>query len=591
MLQRFLKIFECCINYAVQDGDTPLQIKRKRVLMGSHIIAAIVLFPSTARVGTYEKHFAALANGFSSVVCVLIFFYLCVLKLQPTDFFIQLICCAHCIPLLITDLVTSLTLGSPRWPIVVLLTDVLLVCETKPSTSVAVVCFCCFWLVLNAGERIFRFGMYNFEWGVPSQETRRDLLCNCETLPCGTTVLYSVTSLGSQLMVLVIDFMCTRGFAYTVLEEKKRILASIDTANHIATSLSKFDLELASELLALAEIPEELKSSFERILANLKSYRPYLPQSCFANESEREIEIESSKSEDSLHISEASGGGISSTISALSTGNAKVPVIGRQFVVTTASIIIINIRNSYDVLQRSQKLFKSLIDDMVSVCSSIITKNKGTLDLFLGDRIYANFGATRNHSSHPMSSVEASQNIIRSSDTILSSYQEGTTSVLSLNIGMASGKLVCGDLGSENIRRYSFIGRMTHLVGVVERAGCQMNVPMLCEQGLYLNVKEMIEICVFHQTIIHDGITLVLYEVIPTTESSKPEEWMYQLESRGVGKWDNFNKIATALLLGRQANIADIVVDKQNNSDNGRVERLRSFFDVGVPEPLTITSR
>ena len=591
MLQCFLKICERCINYAVQDGDTPLQIKRKRVLMGSHIIAAMLLFPSAASaVDDYEKHFTGLGNGFSSFVCLVVFFYLCVFKLQPTDFFIQLMCCAHCIPILMIDLVTSLTLRSPRWPIYVLLTDVLLVCETKPSTSVAVVCVCSVWLVVSSVELTFRFGMYNLEWGVPSQETRRDLLCNCETLPCGTTIFYAVTTLGSQMLVLVIDFMCTRGFAYTVLEEKKRILASIDTANHIATSLSKFDLELASELLALAEIPEELKSSFERILANLKSYRPYLPQSCFANEGEREIEIESSKSEDSLHISEASRS-ISSTISVLSTGNAKVPVIGRQFVVTTASIIIINIRNSYDVLQRSQKLFKSLIDDMISVCSSIITKNKGTLDLFLGDRIYANFGATRNHSSHPMSSVEASQNIIRSSDTILSSYQEGTTSVLSLNIGMASGKLVCGDLGSENIRRYSFIGRMTHLVGVVERAGCQMNVPMLCEQGLYLNVKEMIEICVFHQTIIHDGITLVLYEVIPTTKSSKPEEWMYQLESRGVGKWDNFNKIATALLLGRQANIADIVVNKQNNCDNGRVEILRSFFDVGVPEPLTITSR
>ena len=590
MLKCFLKIFECCINYAVQDGDTPLQIKRKRVLIGSHIITAMLLFPATISSlnSNHEKHFSGIATGCSSVVSLVIFFYLCVLKLQPTDFFIQLMCCAHCVPLLMTDLVVSLTLGSPHWPIYVLLTDILLVCETTPSTSVAVVCFCCVWLVLNAVERTLRFGMYNLEWGVSSQESRRDLLCNCETLPCGTTIFYAATTLGSQLMVLVIDFMCTRGFAYTVLEEKKRILASIDTANHIATSLSKFDLELASELLALAEIPEELKSSFERILANLKSYRPYLPQSCFANESESESESESAHS---LRISEASGsGGISSSLSALSTENAKVPVIGRQFVVTTASIIIINIKNSYDVLEQSQKLFKSLIDDMVSVCSSIITKNKGTLDLFLGDRIYANFGATRNHSSHPMSSVEASQNIIRSSDTILSSYQEGTTSVLSLNIGMASGKLVCGDLGSENIRRYSFIGRMTHLVGVVERAGCQMNVPMLCEQGLYLNVKEMIEICVFHQTIIHDGITLVLYEVIPTTENSNPEEWMYELESRGVGKWDNFNKIATALLLGREANIADIV-DKQNNSDNGRVEILRSFFDVGVPEPLTITSR
>ena len=555
--------------------------------MGSHIIAAIVLFPTTLGIVKIEGFFAGLATGFSSVVCIAVFFYLCVLKLQPTESFMQLMCCAHCVPLLMTDLVASLTLRSPHWPLFVLLTDILLVCETKPSTSVAVVCFCSFWLVVNAVERTSRFGMYNFEWGVASQESRRQDICNCETLPCARTVFQAVATLGSQLMVLVIDFMCTRGFAYTVLEEKKRILASIDTANHIATSLSKFDLELASELLALAEIPEELKSSFERILANLKSYRPYLPQSCFANESELEGDRESVHS---LHISEASRG-ISSSLSARASENAKVPVIGRQFVVTTASIIIINIKNSYDVLEQSQKLFKSLIDDMVSVCSSIITKHGGTLDLFLGDRIYANFGATRNHSSHPMSSVEASQNIIRSSDTILSSYQEGTTSVLSLNIGMASGKLVCGDLGSENIRRYSFIGRMTHLVGVVERAGCQMNVPMLCEQGLYLNVKEMIEICVFHQTIIHDGITLVLYEVIPTTENSNPEEWMYELESRGVGKWDNFNKIATALLLGGEANIADIVVDEQNNSDSIRVEKLRYFFDVGVPEPLTITSR
>ena len=432
--------------------------------------------------------------------------------------------------------------------------------------------------MIRTSERVFRYGLHDFSWGVPEEATRRDSLCGCETMPCSVPFAEGVGDLGSEIAVFVLDFLCTRGFALSVLEEKRRILASIDTANHIAKSLSRFDLEMASELLDEAVIPDELKLSFELILANLKSYRPYLPQSCFP-EAEPEVE----ESQHSVTY------GMTETTNTVSSWESKPTNLRKPFSEMSVSLLVANVRNSLVVLQHSQKSFMDLISDLVSTSFTIICQNRGTLDLFLGDRIFANFGATRVHSGNALSCVEAAKGIAKSSEGILIPYQVEGGNLLSIDIGMGSGRLHCGDLGSDTMIRYSFIGKLAHLVSVVERAACKMNITMLCEVGLYRQVRESIEICVHLQTILHLDTIHLLYEVIEGIheEEAFPEEWMYQLESRGVGKWDAFNKVASALLMGEKVSDIGNVAEEAGF----RMQQLQIIMRDGVSTPLVVTSR
>ena len=523
-------------------------------------------------------YWAMLASLLSLVTGSCSLIYLCVLKYQATDRFIHVLCVCFCATVTMGDFSASLSLTVPSWPLFVLITDALLLAETPPKSSATAVIFCCTWLMIRASERVFRFGLFDFSWGVPDQATRRDEICGCETMPCSIPFAEGVAALSGEITVFVLDFLCTRGFALSVLEEKRRILASIDTANHIAKSLSRFDLEMASELLDEAVIPDELKLSFELILANLKSYRPYLPQSCFP---EAEPEVDSSQHSASC--------GVSETSDTASSRESRPTNLRKPFSEISVSLLVANVRNSLVVLQHSQKSFMDLISDLVSTSFTIMCKNRGTLDLFLGDRIFANFGATRVHSGHALSCVEAAKGIAKSSEGILIPYQVEGGTLLSIDIGMGSGSLHCGDLGSDTMIRYSFIGKLAHLVSVVERAACKMNITMLCEGGLYRQVRESIEICVHLQTILHLDTIHLLYEVIEGIheEEAFPEEWMYQLESRGVGKWDAFNKVASALLMGEKvSDIGNVAAET-----DFRMEQLQIIMRDGVSTPLVVTSR
>ena len=577
-MSKLYKVCCCCLNAAIKKDDSPLQIKRKKVftlISVAGIITTMFGLPHAFTSGLYSSVISAVLNLMIHIYSLI---FLCVLKYQATDGYIQVTCLFYCISVTMGDFTSSLTQGTPAWPLFVLITDVLLLAESPPKTSATAVIFCCTWLTVRSAERIFRFGLFDFSWGVPDQATRRDSLCGCETMPCSVPFAEDVAALAGEMLVFVLDFLCTRGFALSVLEEKRRILASIDTANHIAKSLSRFDLEMASELLDEAVIPDELKLSFELILANLKSYRPYLPQSCFP---EAEPEVEQSQ-HTSCGVSETSGTLISSM-------ESKPTNLRKPFSEISVSLLVANVRNSLVVLQHSQKSFMDLISDLVSTSFTIICQNRGTLDLFLGDRIFANFGATRVHSGHALSCVEAAKGIAKSSEGILIPYQVEGGTLLSMDIGMGSGRLHCGDLGSDTMIRYSFIGKLAHLVSVVERAACKMNITMLCEVGLYRQVRESIEICVHLQTILHLDTIHLLYEVIAGIheEEAFPEEWMYQLESRGVGKWDAFNKVASALLMGEKvSDIGNVAAET-----DFRIEQLQIILRDGVSTPLVVTSR
>ena len=577
-MSKLYKFCCCCINAAIKKDDSPLQIKRKKVftlISVASLIMVLLMLPHMISNNLYWLLAGAILSLMVSI-CSLI--YLCVLKHQATDRFIYLCSLSYCFFITIGDFGASLSQASPTWPLFVLVTDALLLAETPTQSSATTVIICCTWLIIRSSERVFRFGLFDFSWGVPDQATRRDSLCACEKIPCSLPFTEVVGDLGSEITVFVLDFLCTRGFALSVLEEKRRILASIDTANHIATSLSRFDLEMASELLDEAVIPDELKLSFGLILANLKSYRPYLPQSCFP---EAEPEAEQSQ-HTSCGVSETSGTFISSR-------ESRPTNLRKHFSEISVSLLVANVRNSLVVLQHSQKSFMDLISDLVSTSFTIICQNRGTLDLFLGDRIFANFGATRVHSGHALSCVEAAKGIAKSSEGILIPYQVEGGTLLSIDIGLGSGRLHCGDLGSDTMIRYSFIGKLAHLVSVVERAACKMNITMLCEGGLYRQVRESIEICVHLQTILHLDTIHLLYEVIEGIheEEAFPEEWMYQLESRGVGKWDAFNKVASALLMGEKVSDVGNVAEETDF----RMEQLQIIVRDGVSTPLVVTSR
>ena len=572
-------VFGPCLRRAISTNDSPGQVKRKKlIIILSCIVVAITLNSMSFSYG--KKILVFVASLLFLILSVILLMLLVVLKKDLTDSLLELSSVIMLIGISLQDFEAAMLQINPSWPLFVIVVDILLVCEAPMRATVGVVCWCCLHLVVISIESSYSFGLFDLEYQQYSQEHRREKF-DCGKLPCTTTVIYSSMTLLTQFIVFLMDFFCTRGFAAAVLEEKNNILASVDAANAIATSLSRFDLEQATSLLEDADIPGGLRDALKQILCNLRTYRPYLPQSCIPVSYSSD---ESTATHESLRTSQ-SGSGDSTTIESLLLQPAASYRVRRKFECVSASLLVANIRNSFAVLQYSQDSFNGLISDMISATSDVIVKHRGTLDLFLGDRVFANFGATRSHVNHPTSCTDAAMAITSLADRVLGPYQKFASNNLSMNIGMASGKLVCGDLGSENVMRFSVIGKLSLLVGVVERVASIKGIAILSEGGLYRAVKHTAEIRVHLQTVLYDDTEHVLYELIPRVDVG-PAEWMYQLEQVGVGKWDNFNKVATTLLKGT-CNIS--IENPKGHSPE--YDELRSLMKTGFPEPIIVSKR
>ena len=559
----FKLLFKCCLDRAIVAGDTQLQVKRKTMLI---IIFSVLAWQFNFVILVFRPPglFILFAFVFGSIVSIIVLLRLVVFRAPATDTFIEYTCYAMTLVIMSLDLHTRTKLYAPCWPYFVVLIDILLVLEVPHRGSFIVVCICVVWLLIATVETSFRFGLYDLAFLDP-QEDRR-LLCDCEIAPCKIEFGVSLSQLISQAGVFILDFLATRGFAVSVLLERNRIIASVDTANSIATSLSRFDLDGAEGLLDDSNIPVGLRIAFNDILKNLRSYKPYLPHSCLPAEV---IDDETKES-----MTESSCTTVSTSLTdTLKKGRKRV------FDRMGVSLLVVNICNSKLVFQHSLNSFESLITSLVAASYDIVGKHRGTLDLFIADRVFASFGATRVHLGHPSSCFDAANALVSISDTFLHPFQDLARDKLRLNLGMGSGMLTCGDLGCESMMRFSVIGKLPPLVSAIERAGQMLEFTMLGDSGLYRQLMHTVGCRVVLRGLLYEECVHLMYEFFHK-KAVVDEEWMYQLQVNDVGKWTEFNSIAEALILSTDDELEEHVA---------RIQSMHPELD-NIQAPITIVS-
>ena len=184
---------------------------------------------------------------------------------------------------------TGRTLAVEKWPLFVLIIDVMLVMQVPTQYSLGLVCFVIMWLLLLGVEESFRFGLFDIP-GLPAQEGKYgrqyylEAMIACETPPC--PVAFPSNRLSSAVPVFAIDFIVTRGFAREVLKEQTSMERTINAVQEIASLLARYDVEKVAELLKAHEgdLPEGMTDALRGLEENLRKYRPYLPAALFEAE-------------------------------------------------------------------------------------------------------------------------------------------------------------------------------------------------------------------------------------------------------------------------------------------------------------------
>ena len=460
--------------------------------------------------------------------------------------------------ILIGDL-DARTISTSEWPLLVLIIDLLLVMQVPTRYSLSLVCVIVMWMVLLGVEECFRFGLFEMP-GLAPQEGKygrlyyAERMYSCEKLPCPKDFL-SPEVLAS-VAVFLIDFIVTRGFARQVLKEQEAMERTINAVQEIASLLAGYDVEKVAELLEEHEheLPVGMTVALRALEKNLRSYKAYLPKTCLLGD-------ETAGGEDgwSEHTSETQPLSSYSTVSS-PIHESSVRHIALGLTSVKATLLTVNIKDTLRLVEQDSAHFSSFFTTLLLKTLKATESYRGMVDVFVGDRVHCSFNTSRQCANHATSALHTATMLLQ--DSKLSQ----------VNIGVATGKVLRGDMGCEVMRRFSMVGTLVRDVHGMERAGRILGCDVLCNRLCFSDAEcehEMrlipckVEVSATSDTpeVVAELLLDMARSSIPTDEllpdttlSHDPAgepgagEWMYQIGKNS--DWDQYNTTVQKYLKG-----------------------------------------
>lgn len=185
-----------------------------------------------------------------------------------------------------------------------------------------------------------------------------------------------------------------------------------------------------------------------------------------------------------------------------------------------ATIMFVDIRDFTSISENlSAQDVTGLLNRYFSVLEPIIIKNKGLINKYIGDAIMIIFG-------QPVYDEEHALNAVRCADEILKAVQELKEVLiregkppLSIGVGINTGDVFVGNVGTENRMEYTVIGDAVNLASRIQANNHVFRTQFLISEDTYKQVRDYVDVLKLSNVSIKGKAKPIdIYEVLRITE-------------------------------------------------------------------------
>jgi adenylate cyclase len=196
---------------------------------------------------------------------------------------------------------------------------------------------------------------------------------------------------------------------------------------------------------------------------------------------------------------------------------------------------------------------QALLNEVFSRLTHIIRSHRGTIDKYMGDCVMAFWGAPVATPDHAQLAVRAALDMEQAVEEINLSHRERKLPEIGIGIGLNTGTMCVGDMGSEMRRSYTVIGDAVNLGSRLEGLSKHYGVRTVASESTQAQVPGFVWQELDRVRVKGKAQAVAIYSPVAALHSTMPQKaeelsiWKHFLDAYRAQDWAQCDKLLVSL--------------------------------------------